>query len=91
MPLVTSPDDSLVQNPEQLDGGRTGKRGDGTVFSVTPSGIEAVLYSFSGGSDGKNPESGLIDVNGTLYGTTPYGGGSGPKTGGTSIRSRCER
>ena len=38
-----------------------------------------MLYSFSGGSDGKNPESGLIDVNGTLYGTTPFGGGSGPK------------
>ena len=40
-------------------------------------------YSFSGGSDGKNPESGLIDINGTLYGATAYGGGSGPKTGGT--------
>jgi hypothetical protein len=72
-----------VLNPELLDGGRTSKRAEDTVFSVTSSGIEAVLHSFSDGSDGKNPESGLIDVNSTLYGTTAYGGGSGPETGGT--------
>jgi uncharacterized repeat protein (TIGR03803 family) len=53
-----------------------GANGDGTVFSITPSGKETVLYSFGAGSyDGENPEAALLDVNGTLYGTT-YGGGA---------------
>jgi uncharacterized repeat protein (TIGR03803 family) len=50
--------------------------GCGTVFSVTTDGTEKVLYSFGGGSDGENPEAGLINVKGTLYGTTQNGGGS---------------
>jgi uncharacterized repeat protein (TIGR03803 family) len=34
-----------------------------------------VLYSFTGGADGANPEAGLIrDAAGNLYGTTQYGG-----------------
>jgi len=62
-----------------------GANGDGTVFSITPSGTETVLYSFKGGSeDGAYPEAGLINVKGTLYGTTVNGGansGSGPGDG----------
>jgi uncharacterized repeat protein (TIGR03803 family) len=50
--------------------------GCGTVFSITPSGKEMVLHSFSG-SDGAFPWAGLINVNGTLYGTTMSGGSSG--------------
>ena len=50
--------------------------GCGTVFSIGGSGQEKVLYSFQGGSDGVNPAGALIDVDGTLYGTTMYGGGS---------------
>jgi uncharacterized repeat protein (TIGR03803 family) len=46
----------------------------GTVFSITASGKERVLYSFAGSSDGEYPLAGLIDVSGTLYGTT-HGGG----------------
>jgi uncharacterized repeat protein (TIGR03803 family) len=47
----------------------------GTVFSVTTSGTENVLHSFGGTKgDALDPEAGLIDVNGTLYGTTTYGG-----------------
>jgi uncharacterized repeat protein (TIGR03803 family) len=50
---------------------------DGTVFSITTSGAETVLYSFKGGSgDGEDPEAGLINVKGTLYGTTYEGGGA---------------
>jgi len=49
-----------------------GATDNGTVFSVTPSGAESVIYSFKGGSDGGNPSAGLISVGGTLYGTT-YG------------------
>jgi len=49
--------------------------GCGTFFSITPSGTETVLYTFKGGSgDGGNPAGTLIDVKGTLYGTTIYGG-----------------
>jgi len=47
----------------------------GTVFSVTPAGVENVLYSFTGKADGAGPVGGLIEVNGTLYGTTENGGG----------------
>lgn len=47
----------------------------GTVFSITPSGAEKVLYSFSGyPNDGAWPHAGLTDVKGTLYGTTDVGG-----------------
>jgi uncharacterized repeat protein (TIGR03803 family) len=48
--------------------------GCGTVFAVSPSGKEKVLYSFAGGKDGAAPLAGLLNVNGTLYGTTDYGG-----------------
>jgi uncharacterized repeat protein (TIGR03803 family) len=47
----------------------------GTVFSITLSGAENVLYSFMGyPNDGASPNAALVDVNGTLYGTTEYGG-----------------
>jgi uncharacterized repeat protein (TIGR03803 family) len=48
--------------------------GDGTVFNVSPAGKVRVLHSFGNGSDGLNPQAGLIHVNGTLYGTTVQGG-----------------
>ena len=48
--------------------------GCGTVFKITTSGTETVLYSFTGGSDGYDPQAALTDVNGTLYGTTVLGG-----------------
>jgi uncharacterized repeat protein (TIGR03803 family) len=51
--------------------------GCGTVFSITPKGIEKVLYAFNGGSDGAGPGANLIGVNGVLYGTTEKGGGMG--------------
>ena len=48
--------------------------GCGTVFSVTPSGAEAVLHVFGTGSDGQYPDAELINVNGVLFGTTILGG-----------------
>jgi uncharacterized repeat protein (TIGR03803 family) len=53
--------------------------GCGTLFSVNPAtGAETVLYSFLGKSkDGRGPRGGLINVNGTLYGTTQEGGSTG--------------
>lgn len=48
-----------------------GSYGQGTVFTLDPTtGVENVLYSFGGGSDGVEPGSGLIAVGATLYGTT---------------------
>ena len=53
-----------------------GKYGDGTVYSVSTGGNATVLHSFGAGSDGQFPYAGLVDVNGTLYGTTEGGGSS---------------
>jgi len=49
--------------------------GFGTVYALTTSGKENVLHSFGGGSaDGAYPYAGLLNVHGTLYGTTQSGG-----------------
>jgi uncharacterized repeat protein (TIGR03803 family) len=65
--------------------------GCGTVFSITPSGAENVIYAFNGGGDGESPYAGLIAVNGTLYGTTAYGGNTTACTGipGSNIPAGC--
>jgi uncharacterized repeat protein (TIGR03803 family) len=67
-----------------LDGGAnsnaTCSQGCGTVFSVDPeTGTESVVYSFCAQqncTDGSTPWASLLDVNGTLYGTTNSGGGA---------------
>ncbi len=51
--------------------------GCGTVFSVSTAGSEKVVHHFAGGADGWLPMASLIEHNGTLYGTTRYGAGSG--------------
>jgi len=53
-----------------------GKVGCGTVFEVSPSGGETIIYRFQGGGDGSFPYGGLVAVNGMLYGTTEKGGSS---------------
>jgi uncharacterized repeat protein (TIGR03803 family) len=59
---------------------RGGGSGDGTVFSITPTGTETVLHSFSG-SDGSGPVASPLNVGtGTLYGTTENGGANGDGT-----------
>lgn len=59
-----------------------GKYGRGTVFAISPSGTETVLYSFKGGTkDGAGPLSALFDGHGVFYGTT-WSGGSSPHCGG---------
>jgi uncharacterized repeat protein (TIGR03803 family) len=50
----------------------------GTVFELTASGTESVLWSFGNGTDGANPIGGVVrDASGNLYGTTEYGGAYG--------------
>ena len=51
-----------------------GPKHRGTVYKVSASGDESVLYRFSGPRDGMDPEGGLIYVNGLFYGTTVFGG-----------------
>jgi uncharacterized repeat protein (TIGR03803 family) len=51
------------------------KQGCGVVFKVIPGGTESVLYSFTGGADGANPNGGVIlGAQGNIYGTTSLGG-----------------
>jgi uncharacterized repeat protein (TIGR03803 family) len=55
-----------------------GKCRCGNLYSVDPkTGTETAVYSFQGSNDGANPESGLLNVGGTLYGTTTNGGTDG--------------
>jgi len=73
-----------------------GAHNDGTIFEVTPSGTETVLYAFgSVTNDSTSPNADLIEVNGTFYGTAGVGGSSGfgtvfsfaPGTGETILHS----
>jgi uncharacterized repeat protein (TIGR03803 family) len=57
--------------------------GAGTVFKITPAGMETVLHSFGNTStgDGAFPQAGLIQgTDGNLYGTTNSGGAIGAGT-----------
>jgi uncharacterized repeat protein (TIGR03803 family) len=56
-----------------------GAYGYGTVFKLDKTDKETVLYSFTGGADGKEPSWGglNLDAAGNLYGTTWEGGSSG--------------
>jgi uncharacterized repeat protein (TIGR03803 family) len=61
-----------------------GTFGFGTVFSITPAGVETVLYSFAGGTDGRSPRTPLTQGgDGIFYGTTNNGGSN---DGGTAFR-----
>ena len=55
-----------------------GAAGFGLVFKLAPKNsgwLFTPLYSFQGGTDGKNPEAPLtIGPDGSLYGTTVFGG-----------------
>ena len=53
-----------------------GKNFFGTVFKVSPSGAESVLYSFTK-TEGRFPKAGLVDVGGVFYGTTSSSAGAG--------------
>lgn len=57
----------------------------GTVFSLTASGEEHVLHSFSGYPDGAVPYGTLIAVGGKLYGTTIFGGDGSQRCTGKGI------
>lgn len=70
-----------------------GAYGKGTVFKLSPNGVETVLHSFGNGTDGANPEAGLLfDSNsGRLYGITLMGGTSSWGTVFTMTLSGSEK
>ncbi len=50
-------------------------QGCGTVFHLAPNGVETVMLALGGGSQGANPQGGLVrDSNGNFYGTAFHGG-----------------
>lgn len=80
---------SLVRDPQGNFYGTTYSGGSqcpqlggcGTVFQLSKDGVETVLYSFAGGTDGSFPFASLLRVqNGDLYGTTTFGGTYGQGT-----------
>jgi hypothetical protein len=69
----------------------------GTVFKLSPpkakggKWTEVVLHSFEGGSDGANPNGGLVldKAQGNVYGTTFYGGNEAGECDGGSGGTGC--
>ncbi|HEX4157955.1 MAG TPA: choice-of-anchor tandem repeat GloVer-containing protein [Rhizomicrobium sp.] len=53
-----------------------GTSDEGTVFKISHKGKEAILHSFTGGSDGSEPFAGVVKKGAYLYGTTFEGGAS---------------
>jgi uncharacterized repeat protein (TIGR03803 family) len=52
-----------------------GAYGFGTVFKVTTSGVESVMWNFGVGADGQTPKGRLLQAtDGNFYGTTESGG-----------------
>jgi uncharacterized repeat protein (TIGR03803 family) len=79
MPLATLIEVNGVLYGTTTSGGCCGTKcglgtGCGTIYSVTTSGAETVLYRFAAGTDGFYPAAPLTNVSGTLYGTTELGG-----------------
>jgi uncharacterized repeat protein (TIGR03803 family) len=87
-PLIQATDQDLYGTTQY--GGATG---NGTVFRITLNGVLTTLYSFcsqTNCSDGRNPESALVQVPGSsrgvlFYGTTANSGASSNLFGGTAF------
>ncbi len=77
--------DGIFYGTTDAGGGSTGcgaSPGCGTVFEFNPANrAEHVLYRFTGGSDGGQPQAPLIYQGGSLFGTATSGGAD--SVGGT--------
>ena len=58
-------------------GNTTCTGGCGLVYKLTPSNghyVESIIHAFTGGNDGASPSGILMDANGNLFVSAPYGG-----------------
>jgi uncharacterized repeat protein (TIGR03803 family) len=71
--LTLRPDSHFIGTTSS--GGDTAN--DGTIFDLTQTGDLTVLYTFTGGKDGRTPSAPpILGPDGSFYGTTTFGGGS---------------
>ena len=76
--LVMDKKGNLYGTASEGGSGANCNGGCGTIFELTKSGKEKVLYDFAGGSDGGLPRADVLrDEAGNLYGSTWSGGGTG--------------
>jgi uncharacterized repeat protein (TIGR03803 family) len=75
---------SIIQGSDGNFYGTTpsgGANGAGTVYSMTPAGVETLLWSFGGSGDGSSPQARLVQgSDGNFYGTTSAGGANSDGT-----------
>jgi uncharacterized repeat protein (TIGR03803 family) len=80
----TEPTDTLTEVNGVLYGttwAGGGTQNRGIIFAITPSGSESILHIFGvRRDDGRQPFASLLNLNGTLYGTTAFGGIPGKGT-----------
>ncbi len=71
-----NPVSGLVLNKGLLYGTTVGggSYNQGTIYSITPSGAETIIWAFGGSPGGSAPSADLIVIKGTFYGTTLSGG-----------------
>jgi len=84
---------SLVQDKSGNLYGTTEAGGSsyaGTVFQVSKSGTETVLYNFTGSTDGAYPFGGLVLSGNTLYGTALEGGSGYGVVFAVNIKKKTE-
>ena len=79
------PKAALIQGSDGALYGTTsaggGTNSAGTIFRLTTNGVLTTLYSFTGGTDGSDPEAALVEgKDGSFYGTTAGGGTNGQGT-----------
>lgn len=66
--------DGALYGTTSHGGGTDCPAGCGTLYGVTASGRERVVYNFTGSVDGQTPLAPVVSLNSTFYGTTLRGG-----------------
>jgi uncharacterized repeat protein (TIGR03803 family) len=77
--IAPGPDGILYGTTSRGGGTTCSNDGCGTVYALTPKGstyTESPAYSFKSTGDVINPQAGVVEYNGVLYGTGSHGGSS---------------